>query len=176
MSSKFIYLVETKSSAFMEIVKKVVLLGHFGVGKTSLVKRFVHQQFSEKYLTTIGVKIDKKLIQIDGNSVKLMLWDIAGESAAIKVPKKYLSGANGIIYVFDMSRKETYQNIQSDLFEINKSLPDSPSVILANKSDLVDESFVKELKDSLGVEFEITSAKTGVNVEETFHLLAKKML
>ena len=76
----------------MEIVKKVVLVGHFGVGKSSLVQRFVHQQFSEKYLTTIGVKIDKKVVSLGDVSVKMMLWDIAGESMTMKIPKKYLFG------------------------------------------------------------------------------------
>jgi len=160
----------------MEIVKKVVLVGHFGVGKTSLVKRFVHQKFSEKYLTTIGVKIDKKEIEINGNQIKLMLWDIAGESAAIKVPKKYLAGAHGVLYVFDMSRKETYQTIQNDLFEINKSLGDNACVILANKADLVDDTEIAEIKNNLGVGFKITSAKTGDNVEEAFLELAREMM
>jgi len=160
----------------MEIVKKVVLVGHFGVGKTSLVKRFVEQKFSEKYLTTIGVKIDKKEIVIGDNLVKLMIWDIAGESAAVKVPKKYLSGAHGIIYVFDLTRSETYENIQSDLFEINKSLIDSELIVLGNKSDLVDQHEIQKVKSAIGLDFKLTSAKTGDHVEESFTQLAKALI
>ena len=160
----------------MEIVKKVVLAGHFGVGKTSLVKRFVHQKFSEKYLTTIGVKIDKKELEVDGKQVKLMLWDIAGESAAMKIPKKYLSGAHGVLYVFDLSRKETYQHLQNDLFEINKVIRENACIILANKADLVEEVFIEQLKHNLGVSFKITSAKTGDHVEAAFLELAREII
>lgn len=160
----------------MEIVKKVIIAGHFGVGKSSLIKRFVHQQFSDQYLTTIGVKIDKKIVEVSGTSLKLMLWDIAGESTAMKIPKKYFAGAHGILYVFDVTREETFANIDSDLFEINKSLKECPSIVLANKSDLVDESFIENLRSEVLVEFKITSAKTGDNVEESFLALAKEMI
>lgn len=159
-----------------EIVKKVVLVGHFGVGKTSLVKRFVHQKFSEKYLTTIGVKIDKKIIDLNGTMVKIMLWDIAGESASTKIPKKYLSGSNGIIYVFDLSREETYKNLQSDLFEMNRSMVESPCIVLANKCDLIDENQLNDIRATVHGDFYVTSAKTGENVEECFYHLAKEMM
>ena len=160
----------------MEIVKKVVLVGHFGVGKSSLVKRFVHQQFSDKYLTTIGVKIDKKVVELENIQVKMMLWDIAGESMAMKIPKKYLSGAHGIIYVFDMSREETYEDIEKDLFEINKSLQDAQMIVLGNKADLLNESAQEALKELIPLDFKITSAKSGENVEESFIQLAKTMV
>ena len=160
----------------MEIVKKIVLAGHFGVGKSSLVKQFVYQKFSDQYLTTIGVKIDKKVVEVNGTQVKLMLWDIAGESTAMKIPKKYLAGAHGILYVFDLTREETYSNIQSDLFEINKTLKDSPSVVLANKSDLVETDFINELKKDLSIDFQVTSAKTGDHVEESFQKIAEQLI
>lgn len=163
-------------ATIMEIVKKIVLVGHFGVGKSSLVKRFVHQKFSDQYLTTIGVKIDKKLVDVDGNKVKLMLWDIAGESSAMKIPKKYFAGAHGILYVFDLSRKETYSHIQDDLFEISKELKEVPSVVLGNKSDLVDEDFITELKKDISMDFKPTSAKTGDFVEEAFLQLAREVI
>ncbi|SNT34319.1 small GTP-binding protein domain-containing protein [Ekhidna lutea] len=160
----------------MEIVKKVVIAGHFGVGKTSLVSRFVHQKFSDQYLTTIGVKIDKKVIELEGATVKMMLWDIAGESSAMKIPKKYLAGAHGLFYVFDLSREETYRNLDTDLFELNKSLNGNPAIVLGNKSDLVEETFIEKLHSSIATDFKITSAKSGENVEEAFLQLAKEML
>ncbi|MEO9483582.1 MAG: Rab family GTPase [Ekhidna sp.] len=160
----------------MEIVKKIVLVGHFGVGKSSLVKRFVHQKFSDQYLTTIGVKIDKKVVDVSGSQVKLMLWDIAGESTAMKIPKKYFAGAHGILYVFDVSREETYANIQSDLFEISKELNEVPAVVLGNKCDLVEEEFLTQLKGELSLDFKPTSAKTGDFVEESFLYLAQEII
>lgn len=160
----------------MEVVKKVVIAGHFGVGKSSLIKRFVHQKFSDQYLTTIGVKIDKKVVEVDQAKVKMMLWDIAGESSAVKIPKKYFAGAHGILYVFDLTREETYLNIESDLFEINKTLKGCPLIVLANKSDLVEDSFIEDLRSKLSTNFNITSAKTGDHVEDSFLQLAKDML
>ncbi|MEP5613658.1 MAG: Rab family GTPase, partial [Cyclobacteriaceae bacterium] len=107
----------------MEISKKVVIAGYFGVGKTSLVKRFVHEKFSDQYLTTIGVKIDKKTIDVNGTSINMILWDIAGEQSASKIPKNYFMGAHGLLYVFDLSREETYQNLSDQVFEITKDNP-----------------------------------------------------
>ena len=158
------------------ISKKVILTGSFGVGKTSLFNKFLYNRFSEKYLTTIGVKVDKKKITIDDKEISLMLWDIAGESSAVKIPKKYFAGAHGILYVFDLTREETYLNIESDLFEINKTLKDCPLIVLANKSDLVEDSFIEDLRSKLSTNFKITSAKTGDHVEDSFLQLAKDML
>jgi len=160
----------------MELVKKVVIAGHFGVGKTSLVRQFVHQKFSDQYLTTIGVKIDKKVVQLESANVKLMLWDIAGESSSLKIPTQYLVGAHGLIYVFDLSREETYQNIENEIFELHKTLKTIPSVVLGNKSDLVTDEFVEKLKESVRIDFKLTSAKSGDNIEESFKQLVNEML
>lgn len=84
------------------INKKVILLGKYGVGKTSLIKQYVYQQFSEAYLTTIGVKIDKKIVLVNNNTVNLLIWDIAGESEQVKVPHTYKMGAHAIIYVLTL--------------------------------------------------------------------------
>lgn len=159
----------------MEIVKKVVLVGHFGVGKTSLVKRFVFQKFSDNYLTTIGVKIDKKEVNVEGAQMKMMIWDIAGESTAHKIPKKYLTGAHGVMYVFDLTRAETYQNIKADLFEITKDLDDDVCLVLANKADMLSDDELQALQENIDIPFKITSAKTGAHVEEAFLELAGKM-
>lgn len=160
----------------MEISKKIILVGHFGVGKTSLVSQFVHQKFSDHYLTTIGVKIDKKLVEIDGRKVNLILWDIAGETSSTKVPKNYILGAQGVIYVFDCSRPETYEKMAEDIFTFQKEIPNAPLTVLGNKSDLVDESSIEKIKASIDTEFLFTSAKTGKNVEDAFITLTKNVL
>jgi len=84
------------------ISKKVIITGSFGVGKTSLFNRFLYSKFDEKYLTTIGVKVDKKVINIDGQDLNLLIWDIAGEISQNKVPHSYFLGTSGVIYVFEL--------------------------------------------------------------------------
>ena len=96
------------------IKTKVLLTGNFGVGKTSLFQQFIFSKFDERYLTTIGVKVDKKEIDIHGALVEIFLWDVAGEVSQEKVPISYFLGAHGIIYVFDLTRPLTYQNLKND--------------------------------------------------------------
>ena len=156
--------------------KKVILVGHFGVGKTSLVQQFVHSKFSEAYLTTIGVKIDKKEVDVDGLKVNLLIWDIAGETAQSKVPKSYQLGAHGVLYVFDLSRPSTYNNLHEQLDYIKELLPGVPIEVLANKKDLLTEEETKQILSGLSLEIRTTSAKTGEYVEEAFLRLTKAMM
>lgn len=161
----------------MSVSKKVILIGHFGVGKSSLVQRFVHQKFSDKYITTIGVKIDKKIVTVDGFQVTMIIWDIAGEDSQQKVPTSYRLGAHGALYVFDISRPSTYENLQAELEYLEGIIPGIPVQILANKSDLLSEEEKQEIIGGLPRNdvFE-TSAKSGLHVEEAFALLAKSMV
>lgn len=157
--------------------KKVILLGHFGVGKTSLVKRFVYSKFSEEYLTTIGVKIDKKEIEYDEKLLTMIIWDIEGGAAQSKLPKSYFLGANGIIYVFDLSRPSTYENIEEELSHFKELLPKARIQIIGNKSDLLDDLELKEIRTELEGRFDqLSSAKTGENVEIMFRTLGELML
>lgn len=158
--------------------KKVILVGHFGVGKTSLVRQFVHQKFSDEYLTTIGVKIDKKEMKLDDNrAVTLILWDIAGESSSAKIPDSYKLGAHGILFVFDVSRPSTYENINDQISELRKTLPEVPLLCLANKSDLLASNFRSDVQNKVGNhELLFTSAKTGENVELAFENLTKHIM
>lgn len=159
------------------ISKKVILTGSFGVGKTSLFNRFIHQQFSEKYLTTVGVRVNKKTLTIDNEDITLMLWDIAGEVSQDKVPVSYFLGTSGIIYVADLSRPLTFKNLISDIKLLKKLLPDGIIRIVANKADLVTPEQIAEIAASLTQPWDIiTSAKTGDNVESLFENLAKKLI
>ncbi len=161
----------------MSISKKVILVGHFGVGKTSLIRQFVHQKFSEEYLTTIGVKIDKKEMTMDGIEVTLIIWDIAGETDQNKVPKSYQLGAHGVLYVFDVTRPSTYNNLHEQLNHLNRLLPSAPIEVLANKVDLVTEEECNSLLDQIDYpELIKTSAKTGNNVEHAFMSLTRRMI
>lgn len=157
------------------ISKKVVITGHFGVGKTSLFNRFISNTFSEKYLTTIGVRVDKKQLQIDGQDVSLILWDLAGEVSQDKVPRSYFMGASAVVYVFDLSRPATYARLEDDLLYIQSVLPDVLIRKVGNKKDLVNDDTLAKVREQADPDF-FTSARTGENVEELFMGIAKVLL
>ncbi len=159
------------------ISKKIILTGSFGVGKTSLFNRFIYQQFSDKYLTTIGVKVNNKTIKIDDESISMMVWDVAGEVSQDKVPVSYFLGASGIIYVMDLSRPLTFVNLESDIQFLRDLLPNGTIIIVANKKDLVTEEQLETIRQELVRPFDYsTSAKTGENVEELFIEMGKRLL
>ena len=155
--------------------KKVVLVGHFGVGKTSLLRRFVDEAFSEDYLVTVGVHVKKKDVRIDKESITLIIWDIEGNTSVEKARNSYLLGTDGFIYVFDITRPETYENINIELEYLAENYLDAPICMVGNKADLFTDEFSESFfkNDSFkGCYF--TSAKTGNNVEAMFIEIAKK--
>ena len=157
--------------------RKVILTGSFGVGKTSLFSRFIHDSFSDRYITTIGVKVDKKSVEVDGEKVSILLWDIAGEVTQDKVPRSYFLGASAIIYVFDLTRPSTYKNIDIDIKYLQDMLPDAIIKIVGNKKDLLLEEKLQEVQSDLAaVSTMLTSAKTGENVENLFQTIAGSFL
>ncbi len=162
------------------IKKKICLIGGFAVGKTSLTQQYVSGIFSEHYLTTVGVKIDKREESINGQQTLLMIWDLAGRDEFAAVKKSYLTGAQGFLYVVDGTRRETLQDALEELSEIFSSNPKVPAILLLNKCDLMTDWEVNEsdLQPFLkhGMKVFQTSAKTGENVAEAFHSLAKSMI
>jgi small GTP-binding protein len=162
------------------LVKKVCMVGPFAVGKTSLVKRFVESIFSDKYHTTIGVKISKKQIELDQHNVQMMLWDIEGVDVFTELKSSYLRGASGVMLVIDGTRPTTIRQLNELLSLVRSHLHETPIVILANKVDLVNEwSLLEEDANKLrenGLTIIETSAKTGAGVEEAFTALALEML
>ena len=160
--------------------KKICMLGSYGVGKTSLVGRFVHSIFSEKYQSTIGVKIDRKQVSVDGRDVSMLLWDLHGDDEFQRVRASYLRGMSGYLLVVDSTRAETL-DVAMDLHKLAvDTVGDLPFVLLINKSDLeserdVDEARIAELADQ-GWAIHRTSAKTGKLVNETFEMLAQRMV
>jgi small GTP-binding protein len=159
------------------ISKKVILTGSFGVGKTSLFNQFIFQSFSDKYLTTIGVKVNKKTVTVGDDSVSILLWDIAGEISQDKVPNSYFLGAAAVIYVVDLGRPATFVNAIHDIQHLRKLIPDCVLKIVGNKNDLVQADELRNLEKEMTHPCDIyTSAKTGENVEALFSELAADLL
>jgi small GTP-binding protein len=159
------------------ISKKVILTGSFGVGKTSLFNQFFFNKFSDKYLTTIGVKVSKKVIEVKGQEVSILLWDIAGEVSQDKVPVSYFLGASGIIYVCDLTRPMTFKNLTEDINYLKGLLPNGNFKIVGNKKDLLTEEEIKAVLESMPMPCDfVTSAKTGENVNELFLALGSEIL
>jgi len=157
--------------------KKVILAGSFGVGKTSLFNQFIYSKFDDKYLTTIGVKVNKKVVKIDDRELSVLLWDIAGEVSQDKVPVTYFLGASGVIYVFDLSRPTTFKNISDDLNYLKGILNGGVIRLVGNKRDLITDEQLSKIKEELEIPFDIaTSAKTGENVEQLFEDLGRALL
>jgi small GTP-binding protein len=162
------------------IQKKICMLGAFAVGKTSLISRFVKSIFSEKYLTTVGVKIEKKLLTVGDQDVSLMLWDLAGEDDLLQVRMSYVRGSSGYFLVADGTRRNTLDTMMSLQQRVEESIGQVPFIVLLNKVDLreqweVDDAAINELTQK-GWPVVLTSARTGVGVEDAFLVLTKRML
>ncbi len=158
------------------IQKKVCMVGVFGTGKSSLVQRFVHSLFSERYLSTVGVKIDRKSLELDGIPMTLVLWDLAGRDKHEDITVSYLRGSHAVLYVADGTRKETCDQLSELRALARDAAGDVPTVLALNKSDLVDSwMLTPDYESALAAEWEIvrTSAKTGAGVEEAFLRLAR---
>ena len=161
----------------MSVSKKIVILGHFGVGKSSLLRRFVENTFSENYVVTIGVHIMKKEVLIKDKSITLIIWDVEGTDDFTKYRSSYLLGASSFIYVFDASRAVTYSDLNYNLSYLKEKYPQVPVHIIGNKSDLVDKKEILENLKQLDIQHSyLSSAKTGENVEQLFENVAAQLL
>ena len=162
------------------IQKKICMLGATGVGKTSLVSRYVLSVFSDKYLTTIGVKVDKKTVPVDGTEVTLLLWDIYGQDEFQTVRTSYLKGASGYLLVADGTRQLTLDTARELQKTAEGVVGRVPFVLVLNKSDLAgewrldDKALFKMANE--GWTIIKTSAKTGEGVEDAFLKLTRKVV
>ena len=162
------------------IQKKICMLGGFAVGKTSLVRRFVSNVFSDQYQTTIGVTVEKKCVTVDSQEIMLMLWDLYGEDEFQHVRDAYLRGSSGYIVVMDGTRKDTLQTALALQQTAANTVGPVPFVSIINKADVrseweIDGHVIEQLRDRNWTVL-FGSAKLGQGVEELFLNLATQMV
>ena len=169
------------------IKKKICLLGSFAVGKTSLVERFVHNRFEEKYLTTIGVRVSQKILPPIRNpesgqrtQFNLLIWDIERIEKFDSVVRNYYRGAAGALAVADVTRPETIPTLQEIVDTFRSVTPEAQLLIVGNKLDIFEQdkktlALLKRTASHFSTECFLSSAKTGEQVEEVFMILAQKI-
>lgn len=162
------------------IQKKICMVGVFATGKTSLVQQFIYSKFSEKYHSTVGVKIDRKEVVLGDTTVNLLLWDLAGQDKFQGVQGSYLRGSSGIFFVVDGTRRETLEELAGLRDLVRTSVGDIPAVFAVNKVDLLDQWQLGaddlSALEKQGCHVLKTSAKTGEGVEAAFMWLASQTL
>ncbi|MBD2770819.1 Rab family GTPase [Iningainema tapete] len=163
------------------ISKKICLIGDFGVGKTSLIRRFVDRQFSDQYLSTVGVKISRKTIKAS-QELQMLIWDIEGSNKFKAIAPSYFQGAKGPVIVGDLTRPETLENIPEHIQSFLTVNPQSNIVIALNKSDIIAAEYLEKIQQNYNfsemsvINTYLTSAKTGNNVDEIFQVLANSLI
>ncbi|MEE9150581.1 MAG: Rab family GTPase [Thermoplasmata archaeon] len=169
-----------------EMMKKMCVLGDGAVGKTSLIRKFVLDRFDDRYIATIGTKTSAKALQFptvkEVINLKLQIWDILGQKGYTKLHLSSFRGTKGIFMVADLTRKETLHSIETYWIPKMQYLVGSiPFIILGNKKDLIKnaeftEDDLKKLSSKYKVQYYLTSAKSGKNVNRAFYSLGKRML
>ena len=162
---------------------KICLVGEGAVGKTCLIRRFIHDQFDDRYISTLGAKVSKKELVVDADgeqvNVDMTIWDIMGEKGFRELLKEaYFYGANGILAVADQTRRKTLDDLDDWIDGVEQIVGKVPLLIAVNKSDLVSsaqygEKDVEQVARAFDCEFLVTSAKSGQNVEEAFRRLSQ---
>ncbi|MFX0069519.1 MAG: Rab family GTPase [Candidatus Hermodarchaeota archaeon] len=163
-------------------IVKICLLGEANVGKTSLVYRFIENKFRENYKSTLGVNLLKKDLNVDNyGKVSAQIWDLGGQESFRSLRKLYLEGANGALLIFDTTKRETYDKLNEWVQSFRESRGNKPLLLIGNKIDLseskkVEDNEASEYASNNNMDFVLTSAKTGANVEKAFKELIKIIL
>lgn len=151
------------------ITKKVILVGNLGVGKTSLIKRFVLGEFSEDHVHKVGVRVSKKIVAYEDEIINLIIWNVAGSDGYEKIPKSYFLGASAAMIVFDLSRESTYLKIDDTIRMVKELSGFQELVIVGNKTDLLSKKELKNVEKRVPVAIDsFTNAKVGENISDAF--------
>ncbi|CAN6475597.1 unnamed protein product [Victoria cruziana] len=160
---------------------KLLLIGDSSVGKSCLLLRFADDSYVDSYISTIGVDFKIRTMELDGKTIKLQIWDTAGQERFRTITSSYYRGAHGIIIVYDVTEKESFNNVKQWLNEIDRYASDTVcKLLVGNKCDLVNEKVIetqtaKAFADELGIPFLETSAKDSINVEKAFVTMAAEI-
>ena len=163
----------------MPIKVKLCVLGDSSVGKTSLIRHYTEGFFKENYLSTIGVEFNRKTIELNEETVSMTIWDIGGQTLWAAVRSNYLKGAQGILLMFDLTNKSSLSHIRDWYMDVTQVLGEKiPLYVIGNKSDLEYNpnigTIAKDLCSKLrkDIQFYITSAKEGTNMQDVFENIA----
>jgi Ras-related protein Rab-1A len=160
---------------------KLLLVGDSGVGKSSLLSRFVDEIYTEEFISTVGVDFKIKTVDIHNQTCKIQVWDTAGQERFKSITSVYYKGANGCIVVYDITNRESFDHVHNWLTELETYAPPGiPILLVGNKSDMVKQRMVLEeegilLAKDYNMEFVETSAKNNNNIENAFLSLAEKI-
>ena len=164
-----------------EFLYKILLLGDSSVGKTCFLMRYTDNTFQEIHMSTIGLDYKLKNVQLDdGKMVKIQIWDTAGQDRFRSITKNYYKGAHGIILIYDITNKKSFENVRTWINQIKEEVSEKVSIILVgNKIDDEEHRVVatedgEKIAKELGLMFFECSAKSGVNIDSTFNELVKK--
>ena len=168
-------------TGYFDVKYKIMVLGESKVGKTSLIKRYTKDQFGGVYLTTVGMDFQDKIIEIEDKKVRLQVWDTAGQERFRNVTKSYFQSSQGLLVVYDITDKESFEKINFWVDNIKNNAPENAKLILVgNKCDLANERKVsyeegENYAKKFNIKFFESSAKDGTNVKEFFFYLANEI-
>merc|ERR1719453_588760 len=163
---------------------RIILVGDSNVGKSCLLKRFTEDVFHENQANTIGVDFGIKTIEVDGKLVKLQIWDTAGQERFKTITQSYYRGCHGTIVAYDMTNKESFNNVSHWMSEVEKHKGagrDPSRIVVGNKCDLVDQRQVhydeaKDLADHFNVRMLEASAKRDQNIDDAFVMVTREIM
>ena len=160
---------------------KLLIVGESGVGKTCMLLRFADNSFEENFLSTIGVDFKVRELDVDGKHVKLQIWDSAGQERFRNITTSYYRNCGGIIIVYDITRRDTFQKVTEWIEEVRKNTNNVPLLLVGNKADLMDKRQVtteeaQELAKKMGLVLLETSAKTALNIEDAFQTISRQLM
>ena len=161
------------------IILKILILGDSGVGKTSILIKYINNKFDESHIATIGVDYMDKTIKYKNINIKLQIWDTSGQEKFRSIARNFYRNSDAIFIVFDLNNKHTYNNIKQWINDVEEHCPNIKKILLGNKSDLeknVSEEIIKNFAKENNLQYFETSAKNGTNIKEAFKAMVDLLL